>query len=136
MKHLYIALLVILPFISWANEPTQMTQFYDSHMESEFEEMLLESNIPFRKIGHQFHYRVSNDDKVQAIGSEILSRLKPGYSFVFTKDERFLKVKEAFERAGLRFIIVERDEGTGVSWNEDENKRARKIIRQVTGIPL
>ena len=113
-----------------------MVQYYDSHLATAFEEALIESNIPFEKFDDQFHYPVSHREKVKEISSKILEANSSKNLFVFQQEKLFDKTKKALDEAGIEYQVIERDEGSGISWTSEYDAETRKIIKAATGIPL
>ncbi len=138
MKNRTLALLILVAIASVGcnSEPEEMIQFYDSHITAEFEKRLIENRVQYRKTDNQFYFSYSYRDKIAKIKSEVIGQLEPEQSFLFNKQELFVDVREAFDLAGIKYRVVERDNGNGLSWGKDDSVKARGIIRSVTGIPL
>ena len=131
-----ILVILLLFFAGCTSDIQESTTWVDSYMEEAFKNRLTEDDIEFHTEGKRFFYYVRDREAVRLISSEIVKEYSPVNAFFFFKEEDLTKVKKEFDIKGIRYRIIQSDGGFGISWEEGDVKKARSIIRDVTGIPL
>ena len=131
-----ILVILLLFFAGCTSDIQESTTWVDPYMEAAFKNRLTEDDIEFHTEGKRFFYYVRDREAVRLIASEIVKEYSPVNAFFFFKEEDLTNVKKEFDIEGMRYRIIPSDGGFGITWEEGDVKKARSIIRDVTGIPL
>ena len=127
LKH--FSLLLVLVLGGCGQEPLEMTRFTDNYMTDAFVKELEREGVEFQRNGQQVFYPASSKAQVSRIADKVLEENSPKTQIHL---EGFhAKVVDAFKAAGIRYREIHTDTGPALTWPDEQDEAARRIVSEV-----